>query len=366
MTHYICPAPLRDAYKAYEQNGSFSKALSDPEFQKIAMRLGLVATEFFIAYQASLSLPLVAVTGSLLSIPAAVISTGSYLLYEGVTNLFSETVVSFGYAAAGWALIEYSDRFAMGLLELYFTSTKKPDETSTKKPDELPKDPVKVEKVKLDFSAPERGVFGAKAIVDSGKLGTRDVVEFFYSRDDTGENAKAHGPKLTFGGKPQFDYAIFANTAKGEVEIDGAKWLTREHFFNAQKFKKGSATYNAIQKGEGVFASAGDIRNEGKKGEFKGDLRFSTAEGWAKWNDTEAFETLYRANLAFFKQNKEACELLLSTGKTPIVERNNIPDRWGITFRAGKVKYEDSKKDPINRNLQGLILMLVREQLSKA
>lgn len=349
MAHYICPAPLRDAYKAYEQNGSFSKALSDPEFQKIAMRLGLVATEFFIAYQASLSLPLVAVTGSLLSVPAAAIATGSYFLYEGVTNLFSETVFSLGYAVAGGALIEFSDSFAMGLLEMYFTNPEKKEPSI----EELSKN----DKVKLDFSSPERGVFGAKAIVNSRKLGTQEVVEFFYSREDTGENAKAQGPKLTFGGKPQFDYAIFANTAKCEVEVDGVKWQTREHFYQAQKFKKGSPTYVAIQKSEGELATPGNLRKTIKKPEYKDDLRPITP--------TEQFDNLHRANLAFFEQNKEARELLLSTGKAPIIERNNHPDAWGITFREGEVKYEDGG-DRINRNQQGLILMLVREQLSKA
>ena len=344
MTQYICPKPLRDAYEVYSKQGSLSDALSDPNFKKIATRLGIVATEFFIAYQTDLSLPLVAVTGSILSGSAAAMAVGSYLLYEGVTGLFSEVVMSLGYAAAGWALIEYSDRLAMGLLE---SSSTTPPET-----EELPKSM----KVTLDFSDESRGVYGAKAIVDSGKLGTQEVVEFFYSRADTGTNAKTQGPKQTFGGKSQFDYAIFANTADAPVEMNGVTYKTREHYYQGLKFKEGSAVRADIQNGKGAFAAPGTLRKEIRKPEHRAHLCSSTAE--------EKFERLYQANLAFFTQNEAARKLLLSTGKAPIIERNNHPDAWGITFRSGPVKFQDNGKR-INHNQQGLILMLVREELAK-
>ena len=344
MTQYICPKPIRDAYEVYSKQGSLSEALSDPNFKKIATRLGIVAIEFFIAYQADLSPPLVAVTGSLLSVSAAAIAVGSYFLYEGVTGLFSGAVLNLGYVAVGWALIEYSDRLAMGLLESSLV-------TSTKT-EELPKSM----KVVLDFSDESRGVYGAKAIVDSGKLGTQEVVEFFYARSDTGTNAKTQGPKLTFGGNSQFDYAIFANTADVPVEIDGVTYKTREHYYQALKFKEGSTTRLDIQNGKDIFEASGTLRNGVKKSEYESDLRSETPE--------ERFDRLYKANLAFFTQNEAARKLLLSTGKAPIIERNNHPDAWGITFRSGPVKFQDSDK-PINHNQQGLILMLVREELAK-
>ncbi|CCB88340.1 NADAR family protein [Simkania negevensis] len=347
MLQKICPAPLRDAYSAYQQKG-----VSDPEFKKIMMRLSLVATQWFIANQTGLPLPAIAVTGSILSVPSAGIGIGSYLLYEAVTNIFSETVLSLGYAVAGWALIEYSDRFAMGLLESLFVETKKPEKPDSKTGEISQEDPIA-----LDFSDPERGVFGAKTIVDSGKLGTQEVVEFFYSKNDTGNNAKAQGPKLTYGGKQQFEYEIFANTAEGEVEIDGIKWKTREHYYQAHKFKEDSPTYKAILACEGEFAAPGTLRIKIKQDKYKGDL----LEGRTA---IENFATLRKANLEFFKQNKGARELLLSTGKAPIIERNNHPDAWGITFNPGEIKYEE-KGMRINRNQQGLILMLVREELSK-
>ncbi|WP_420421295.1 NADAR family protein [Simkania sp.] len=345
MLQKIFPAPLRDAYHAYQQNG-----LSDPEFQKVAMRLGLVASQWFIANQTGLSHPILALSGSILSVPSAAIGAGSYLLYSAMTNLFSETVLSVGYAAAGWALIEYSDRFPMGLLETFFTQTETPEE--------IPEETPKYDYLKVDFSSAERGVFGAKTIVDSGKLGTQEVVEFFYAKTDTSENAKTQGPKLTYGGKQQLDYEIFANTVLEKVEMDGVEWLSREHFYQAQKFKKESPTYAAIQKGEGEFATAGKLRKTIKQEKYKDDL-LTDRTGIVN------FETLHKVNLAFFKQNEAACKLLLSTEKAPIIERNNHPDRWGITFRSGVVKYLDADKKPINRNQQGLILMLVREELSK-
>lgn len=212
----------------------------------------------------------------------------------------------------------------------------------------------------LDADDKERGVYGSKTIIKSGLLDSEGCVEFFYSLDGV-EKHEVRAHKVSFGGKQQHEFEIFANTTPGEVEIDGVKWPSREHFYQAQKFPKDSATYKAIQEAKtDDFQDPGPLRRRIKKPEYAGECRLPKDKGI--WHKSEGFRTLHRANLAFFKQNREARELLLSTGKAPIVERNNHPDRWGITFNDNFNVFTGDQGS-INRNYQGLILMIVRDQL---
>ena len=212
----------------------------------------------------------------------------------------------------------------------------------------------------LDANDTEKGIYGSKTIIQSGLLETEGCVEFFYSLDGVPKHeTQAH--KTTYGGKEQHEFAILANTTPGAVEMDGTVWPSREHFYQAQKFPKNSETYKAILAASSEdFTDPGPLRRKIKKPEYAHECRLPKEN--VMWHLSEGFRTLHRANLAFFKQNKEARELLLSTGKAPIVERNNHPDRWGITFQDNYNVFEDSQ-GTINRNYQGLILMIVRDQL---
>ena len=215
----------------------------------------------------------------------------------------------------------------------------------------------------LDSDDKDRGVYGSKTIIQSGKLDTDGCVEFFYSLDGVPRHEE-RARKVSFGGKQQYEYGIFANTSAGEVEIDGTNWPSREHFFQAQKFPKDSATYKAILTAKSTdFQDPGSLRKIIKRPEFADGCRLPLDK--EIWHKSEGFRTLHRANLAFFEQNKAARDLLLSTRKVPIVERNNHPDRWGITFQDNLNVFA-SEKGTINRNYQGLILMIVRDQIGRS
>lgn len=198
---------------------------------------------------------------------------------------------------------------------------------------------------------------------DSMTGSEKDTVEFFYSAHDTGKNAAEQCPLPTGmpgSGKIKGDFACFANTFAGEVEYGGQVWRSREHAFQAQKFKKGSKTYQMIQQGEWPFCSAGQLRKSVKEAKYAEDLRITA---WDQWND-ERIPIMAELNYNFFKKHLEHQATLLGTSCCPIVEHNRVPDEWGISFENPNLD-EDQKGRSVNLNYQGTILMQVRRMLQK-
>jgi ribA/ribD-fused uncharacterized protein len=81
------------------------------------------------------------------------------------------------------------------------------------------------------------------------------------------------------------------------------------------------------------------------------------------WNQ-EAKNIVKRGCLLKFRQNKEMCEVLLSTGHKKLVEASPHDSIWGIGLDARAAR-QTAEKDWPGTNWLGEVLMEVRDQLRK-
>lgn len=132
------------------------------------------------------------------------------------------------------------------------------------------------------------------------------------------------------------DYGCFSNFAPYPIELDGARWPTSEHYFQAQKFAD-AAQQERIR---GV-ASPMIAARMGRSHQLP--LR-------ADWEDVK--DAIMRAAVrAKFTQHAEIRGILLSTGDAEIVEHTGNDAYWG------------DGGDGSGRNLLGRILMEIRAEL---
>jgi ribA/ribD-fused uncharacterized protein len=132
------------------------------------------------------------------------------------------------------------------------------------------------------------------------------------------------------------DFGQFSNFAPFPIHLDGQRWPTSEHYFQAQKFED-EAYRQKIRKTNSPMQAARLGRDRKQK------LR-------PDW-DSVKVGIMRQAVLAKFTQHDELRTLLLSTREARIVEHTENDAFWG------------DGGDGSGKNMLGRILMEVREQL---
>lgn len=128
----------------------------------------------------------------------------------------------------------------------------------------------------------------------------------------------------------------FSNFALYELLIDGKKWPTSEHYFQAQKFNDRSYQ-EKIRKSPSPMKAAELGRNR----------RIKIKRNWDNIKDNVMFDAV----LAKFTQHQELKDLLLSTGNAILIEHTENDHYWG------------NGGDGKGKNRLGKILMKVREKI---
>lgn len=132
------------------------------------------------------------------------------------------------------------------------------------------------------------------------------------------------------------EFGWFSNFAPFPIRVEGERWPTSEHYFQAQKFED-RAYRKRIQQARTPMLAAQLGRDRKQK------LR-------RDWESVKV-GVMRAAVLAKFSQHEELRELLLSTGDARIVEHTENDDYWG------------DGGDGSGKNMLGRLLMEVREQL---
>lgn len=131
-------------------------------------------------------------------------------------------------------------------------------------------------------------------------------------------------------------YGCFSNFSHYGFELDGKWWMTSEHYFQAQKFH--NTIYEEIVR---------LLDNPMKAAEMGRNRKLPLRKDWEEVKDA----VMKKAVLEKFKQNWQICEVLLSTGSEEIIEKTVDDYYWGCG------------KDDSGKNMLGVILMEVREEL---
>jgi len=132
------------------------------------------------------------------------------------------------------------------------------------------------------------------------------------------------------------EFGQLSNFAPFPIELDGERWPTSEHYFQAQKFED-EAYRQKIRKTSSPMQAARLGRD--RKQKLRGD-----------WESVK-IGIMRQAVLAKFTQHADLRELLLSTGEAKIVEHTENDDYWG------------DGGDGSGKNMLGRILMEVRDTL---
>lgn len=132
------------------------------------------------------------------------------------------------------------------------------------------------------------------------------------------------------------EYGEFSNFAAFPISIEGARWPTTEHYFQAQKFED-PAYRSRIRKAKTPMIAAQLGRDRSRK------LR-------RDWESVKV-GVMRDAVTAKFTTHPELAALLLSTGDAKLVEHTENDDYWG------------DGGDGTGKNMLGRILMEVRTKL---
>jgi ribA/ribD-fused uncharacterized protein len=130
----------------------------------------------------------------------------------------------------------------------------------------------------------------------------------------------------------------FSNFASYPIDIEGERWATTEHYYQAQKFMD-----PALQ---------AEIRNAEHAAKAKRLANKHKAAIRPDW-DAVKDDVMYRCVRQKFAQHASMRELLLSTGDEDIVENAPNDYYWGVG------------RDGTGRNMLGCILMRLRNELRK-
>jgi ribA/ribD-fused uncharacterized protein len=150
-----------------------------------------------------------------------------------------------------------------------------------------------------------------------------------------GAQAALIGP-IRFGLKLENDYKGFLTMAPSPIVIEGKRYPTVEHYFQAMKFPDDLQWQEAIR-----------VADKGLKARQLGEDK--TKAPRADWEKVKE-SVLKEALVAKFQQNRGLLQLLKETGTRPIVFESNDP-YWGAGL-TGKGK-----------NRLGLLLVQVRTEL---
>jgi ribA/ribD-fused uncharacterized protein len=132
------------------------------------------------------------------------------------------------------------------------------------------------------------------------------------------------------------EYGEFSNFSPHPINLDGERWPTSEHYFQAQKFEE-PAVRKRIRQASGPMEAARMGR----------DRKLKLRRDWESAKDG----VMHKAVAAKFSQHPGLRELLLSTGDARLVEHTDNDAYWG------------DGGDGRGRNKLGQILMQVRDEL---
>ncbi len=135
-------------------------------------------------------------------------------------------------------------------------------------------------------------------------------------------------------------FGEFSNFYRAPILIDGKEWGTTEHYFQAMKFK-GTEREEKIRN----LARPNDAAFEGR--EIRDD--FPLRKDWEEVKDGYMLEALR----AKFTQHDKLRKLLLDTGDCLIIEHTKNDKYWA------------DGGDGSGKNMLGVLLMQVREELRK-
>ena len=121
---------------------------------------------------------------------------------------------------------------------------------------------------------------------------------------------------ILFYGPYEQPYGCFSNYAKHSFRLDGKRWPTVEHYYQAQKYVSDSQYYDRIRHA----ATPSDAKRLG------GDRARPYRQDWAAVKD----DIMRRAVLAKFETNGDIRDLLLATGDVEIIENAPRDYYWGI------------------------------------
>jgi N-glycosidase YbiA len=133
-------------------------------------------------------------------------------------------------------------------------------------------------------------------------------------------------------------YGIFSNFSPSKIILTSEIWPTVEHFFQASKFLDFNTRDRII-----AMESPMDAAKEGRN--RSNILR----DDWEQIKDT----IMYKAVKAKFLQHADLKSVLLDTGSLPIIEHTTNDDYWA------------DGGDGLGKNMLGIILMRVRDELRK-
>lgn len=131
-------------------------------------------------------------------------------------------------------------------------------------------------------------------------------------------------------------YGCFSNFSAHAITLDGARWPTTEHYFQAQKFA-GTPREEQVRL----------ARTPKQAAEFGRDRKRPLRPDWELVKD----DLMRRAMLAKFEQHPDIRAILLATGDEPIVENAPGDRYWGCGA------------DGSGKNMLGIILEEVRAAL---
>jgi len=132
------------------------------------------------------------------------------------------------------------------------------------------------------------------------------------------------------------EYGCFSNFADYPITVDGKRWPTSEHYFQAQKFDDPKHR-ETIRKANSPMIAARLGRDRSKK------LR----RDWESVKD----DVMRKAVRAKFTQHSDIAKILLNTGAAMLVEHTANDSYWADGGDGG------------GRNMLGRILMEIREEL---
>ena len=154
-----------------------------------------------------------------------------------------------------------------------------------------------------------------------------DIVFQFYSKSRDMKPGKGAGEKISSEDLMKFSNLAsmknwrktLSNFYEGKFKLDNMNWLSVEHFYHASKFKKSNPNFyklfsldskSDISKLPAMAKGAG-----GKTGKFKGKQirpkNIKIDEDFFSSGENE--KAMYRGQMAKYKQNKEANDVLLET-----------------------------------------------------
>lgn len=140
--------------------------------------------------------------------------------------------------------------------------------------------------------------------------------------------------------KRQEPYYEFSNFAEFAIEVDGEKYPTNEHYFQAAKFQD-PALHKKVREADGPGKAFKLGRNPGYREKIRSD--------WESFR-LQAMTTAVQAK---FTQHDELRKLLLATGDAHLIEDSPVDYFWGVGA------------DGSGKNKLGLILMEVRASLKE-